>query len=767
MGHLTAIARLLGLTLLSCLTVWGQGQPPNLVLNGSFEERGEDGMPASWTTWLKELPEPACIAVDDTVAHSGTCSLRITQAKLTSYSMMQQRVTFEPQKHYVITGWVKGESIDGGENQGCARLFVGKEGGNPFVGSPAFRGTLDWRFIEVGPFEAKDRTWLTLIPYLHKATGTVWFDNIALREVTPADLERRAQSRSRGIATADLDAVESAAHEAGAGALLSDIAALRRLLETADDLPTDLPSRTPIPWFPLHRQVLAMMARVNQVNWRGEAGTPSVAAHWVRPFADTRPAMACRPAGTDVPEEVDMLRGEVEPACFRLTNLTTVPQTAVLTAAPLRPRAGAVLPASNLTWRELRYVELRTGELLADPLVRVGTGAGPITVDLAPGLTRDIWLMIGSHGVDANRYEGRVTIRAGGVSRDLRLSVVVHPIDFPARVPIHTFAYAYTFWSMLKGRVHESRADLIAHRINTYVIQKQFTPWPRFDDDANWLGMDWTKMDEQIALHPEAACFLLIPMLASSSDAGRLPPKGGPEYPSDGWKALVARWARELGEGMTKRGFAYDQWAVYLVDEPSRERAKLARHAGDGVHQGDPDIRVFENPYGSATDADMELMAPAVDIWCPSLDTAKGERLDFCRRTAEYVWMYQVLGKRSHPLGDYRLGFWQAFVKGLGGYGFWDYADCRGSAWDAFDHPRHDYAVVYDGDESELTPSRRWEGYREGAEDFAMLAMLADRPGWDRQRVCELAQQVLDAGDAAAVAAARRNVITLLAAANR
>ena len=764
MEHLTTMAgRRLGLWLLAGLAAWGQEQPPNRVVNGGFEEVDATGMPAHWATWLKELPEPGCIAVDDTVAHSGNRSLRITQAAPTSYSMMEQRVTFEPQKHYVITGWIRGEGIDGGEHRGCARLFVGKEGGNPFVGSPAFRGTLDWRFIEIGPLEAKDRSWLTLIPYLHKATGTVWFDDIALREVTAADLSRRARNRARGIATADLDVVESAAHEAGARGLLPEIATLRRRLEKADDLPTALPSRTPIPWFPLHARVLEMMARVNQVNWQGSADRPAVAAQWVRPFADTSPAAISRPGAATV-EEMDMLRGELEPACLRLTNLTTAAQRASLTVRTLQAPTGDALPTGNLTWRELRYVELRTGELLADPLVRIGTGAGPVDIDLPAGMSRDIWLMVASHGVNANRYEGRVSVEAAGDRRDVALAVQVHAIDFPDRVPIHTFAYAYTFWSMLKGRTAESRADLIAHRINTYVIQKQFTPWPRFDDDANWLGMDWAGMDEQIALHPDAKCLLLIPMLASSSAAGRLPPKGGPEYPSDEWKALVARWARELAAGMAKRGFAYDQWALYLVDEPTRERARLARHAGDGVHQGDPGIRVFENPYNGTTDADMEFMAPAVDIWCPSLDTAKGERLDFCRRTAQHVWMYQVLGKRSHPLGHYRLGFWQAFVKDLGGYGFWNYADCRGSAWDAFDHPRHDYAVVYDGDESELTPSRRWEGYREGAEDFAMLAMLAKRPGWNRRSVSDLAQQVLDAGDAAAVAQARRKVVRLLAA---
>jgi len=751
-----------GLLLLS-LPGWCQEQTPNLVANASFEQVAEDGMPESWGTWLKELPEPDCIRVDDTVAHSGRRSLRISQGRFSSYSMVTQRVQFEPGKQYVITGWIKAQNIQRGDQQGSARLFVGKEGNNPFIGAEAFWGTFDWRFIEMGPFEAKERTWLTLIPYLHKATGTVWYDDIALREVTAADLKRRAQARARRLASIDLNEVERGAHAAGADALLPQITDLRSRLQAADDLPTDLPPRTPPPWFPLHDEVFRLMARVNQVNWARVEHAPSVAARWVRPFEDVHPVMACLPTDDGAPETLQMLRQEVEPACLRLTNLTLQSQTASLSVTPLKTGDGTVLPASNLTWRELRYVQLRDATVTADPLVRLGIGTGPVQVSLSPGMTRDVWLMVSSYDTRAGRYESRLTVQATDQRSELALSVLIHPLDFPDQVSIHTFAYAYTFWSLLKGRIPQSRADLIAHRINTYVIQRYFTPWPKFDDENNWLGLDWEEMDAQIALHPGAKCLLLIPSLAAGDGSGRLPPKGGPEYPSDEWKALVARWARELAQGMKQRGFDYDQWGLYLVDEPSGERARLVRHAGDGVHQGDPNIRVFANPYGSATDEDMQFMAPAVDIWCPSLDTAGGERLDFCRETAPEVWMYQVLGKRSHPLDTYRLAFWEAYVKELDGYGFWDYADCRGSVWDAYDHPRHDYAVVYDGDESELTPSKRWEAYREGAEDFAMLAMLAQRPGWNREKVAKLAQEVLDIPDAQLIDEARRWLVRLLA----
>ena len=72
--------------------------------------------------------------------------------------------------------------------------------------------------------------------------------------------------------------------------------------------------------------------------------------------------------------------------------------------------------------------------------------------------------------------------------------------------------------------------------------------------------------------------------------------------------------------------------------------------------------------------------------------------------------------------------------------------------WDAWDHNRHDYAVVYDGDDSELTPSKRWEAYREGAEDYAVLWLLKRR---DPEAAQALARKGLDGQTAEAVRTAR------------
>lgn len=745
------------------LVAFAQGEPPpNLVFNGGFERVDGRGLPEGWSNWLKELPEPNCITVDDSVAHSGQRSLKISHKKPTSYSMMTRRVEFEPHKHYIITGWIRGENIKPGDGAMLARLYIGKEGGNTFRVGGTFSGTFDWRLIEIGPFEVGDRTWVSMIPYLHHSTGTVWYDDITMRLVTQADLDRRAQQRARDRLLKDLDRVHLVAQEVDAAEVLAQEKALRERVRKADDLPRSFDTRNGPPYFPLHTEVYTLMARANRALWKDMKAVPAVYARWTEPFAEAEPLDVAKPGLERVPWTVEMLKGELDQACVRLTNLTEQEQTLSLRLTDLKTKAGVALGGERITWRELRYVETRDGQVIDDPMPRIGTGSGPVKATLAPGITQDVWVMVGSEGIAAGQYEGRLEVSTGQDTQSLPLETIVHPLDFPKQVPIHTFAYAYTTWGLLTGRTEISRADLRAHRVNTYVIHGGFTPWPTFDSKGQWQGLGWSRMDQQIALHARAKCLLLWPGLEIGDRLKKLAPDGGPEYPSDQWKAFAARWAKELAAGMSERGFGYGQWALYLVDEPSGRRAQIARTAGEAVRAGDPKIRIFENPYGAATDRDMRRMAPAIDIWCPMLNTAKDERLEFCRETSQEVWTYQVLGKTSDPLRVYRAAFWECFAKDLRGHGFWDYADCGGSAWDAYDSDRHDYAVVYDGAEDELIPSKRWEAYREGAEDFALLSMLRDQVA--HQKAQTLAEIVVTDPQPATVRAARQQAIQALAA---
>src|SRR5262249_16101295 len=69
---------------------------------------------------------------------------------------------------------------------------------------------------------------------------------------------------------------------------------------------------------------------------------------------------------------------------------------------------------------------------------------------------------------------------------------------------------------------------------------------------------------------------------------------------------------------------------------------------------------------------------------------------------------------------------WRAWVLGASGSGVWSYSDTQGtSAWDDLDGRRGDWAAVYEA-QGAVVSIRRWEAFREGLEDLALLTHVRD-----------------------------------------
>jgi hypothetical protein len=107
-------------------------------------------------------------------------------------------------------------------------------------------------------------------------------------------------------------------------------------------------------------------------------------------------------------------------------------------------------------------------------------------------------------------------------------------------------------------------------------------------------------------------------------------------------------------------------------------------------------------------------------------------------------WLYDTQGpaKSLSPYSYYRLLAWKAFLNGYTGIGFWSYAETSGSVWDDFDGDHPDYAVIYDGENTTIISSRRWEAWRMGIEDYELLTMYAKKKGDAAAKA--LAREVMD-----------------------
>ncbi len=145
------------------------------LLNPGFENGME-----SWGKKVDPLA-PQALAVVTDVCRSGKAALRITQSHAGAYTNLCQMVTCQRLTNYVATGYIKAQDV---VRRGIGvNLFIGDKNGHS-VGDPIpeelHQGTYDWTRVVI-PFNSGPNDVISVFPYLHEATGTVWFDDLELK----------------------------------------------------------------------------------------------------------------------------------------------------------------------------------------------------------------------------------------------------------------------------------------------------------------------------------------------------------------------------------------------------------------------------------------------------------------------------------------------------------------------------------------------------------------------------------------------------------
>ncbi len=683
------------------------------LANPGFEQLGDGGFAAGWERWPAKSPEPGAVSIDPAVARSGERSLRLHHDRANTYTRGQQVVQVEPNQRYYFRVWMKGEQVtpaDGAGSMG-ARMYIEGIGGRDHA-TPRQTGTFGWKELTLGPLASGKGGTITVMCYLHFSTGTVWFDDVQVIRATPDFEKRLLQERAHRRFRADTALALASAEQARDPAAVRD---LRRLVETtrAEDLPDRLEYRAGPPHFPAHAEVFRAMARVNARRQPGKT-----LAAWVDdPFAPL-PVLGLVPRVRRPAVSVLMGTGERDQTAINLCNLG---QEALQVDVSIE---GLDAPgAPKVTLREAVHVETATGEMLADPLPRLRAGAG---MDLPPGAFRQLWLDLSSAGGKPGIYRGRVKVRAAGrPALEVPLTCEVLPVALPDELPIVTWNYSYQHEPLIKERWSQARADLAAHHVNAYCWPAWLIPWPKFDEAGNLMPLDWTAFDAAVKAHDNIQWMLLWPQFEFGNNlALRLDLEPG----SPLWEKRFAAWFTAVIAGLKERGFGYDRIAWYPTDEPTTPtRVKQQTTGGGAIRKSDPRALIFANPYSACSKALLEQMVPVTDIWCPELAWSKEDLLPFFQQHSKIRWTYQVLSKQAPAFERYRLSFWECWQLGITGHGFWAYAGCGESNWSPYDSPAGDYAVVYDGDSEELIPSKRWEAWREGVEDYTYLWLLRQR----------------------------------------
>lgn len=726
---------------------------PQLPMNPLFEELDEDGWAIGWERWPAVSPEPGAISLDANMPFRGTRSVRLHHDNYNSYTRVQQRIPVEPGQTYYFRVWMRGENLKRApEGQAAsARMYIEGLGGRDHYTSGQLEGSFGWEERMVGPCTAGQEGTVTLMLYLNRTTGTVWYDDVQVIPAT-ADFESSLhRQRSERLLRADLDLARSVSEAAGDETATEE---LNRLAEglSVDALPTQLDYRAGPPYFSEHNELFGIMARLN-----ARRLPATTVAMWTDdPFAPF-PVLGLVPDSGPPSFSVVMGMDERDQGVLNLCNLGERPLRLRVEVTGLD---GAGAP--HVTLREVVHVDAGDGSLLADALPRLPAGVAGPTVQLVPGLFRQLWLDVSSADAEPGRYHATVVLRGPGRLRiEAPLTIEVLPVALPDTLPIVTWNYSYQRGqTLIQDRWEQARADLAAHHINAYCWPPWHFPYPEFSEAGDLLPLDWTAFEEAVASHDNIEWLLLWPQFEMGRNlALRLDLEVGSAL----WEKRFIAWFRALIAGLEERGFGHDRIAWYPTDEPVvAARVNQQITAARAIHKADPQALVLANPYGACPAVLREQMGEVTDIWCPELNWAAGGLMPYFRETSTHLWTYQVLGK-APPFERHRLSFWRCWREGITGHGFWAYACCRGSNWDPYDGPGHDYAVIYDGDPDELIPSKRWEAWREGVEDYTYLWLLQQTPGAEAEQLQQEVDQLLADPSPRALAALREQVLRELA----
>ncbi len=377
-----------------------------------------------------------------------------------------------------------------------------------------------------------------------------------------------------------------------------------------------------------------------------------------------------------------------------------------------------------LQLREVVEVGTDLGGTVSDALPLLNEGR---VISVPPMGNRQLWLTFDTHGLDEGNYEGMLkllALGAGDAFVEMPLRLHVSSVSLPEES-----RYRFYSWAHMGNDPEERLArlrfdDLLAHGTTVFGVG---VPRQPFNAQGNLTGTpDWTKHDKWMKMY-RGKGMVLIPSFQYSVKG----PKEAPMW-SEPWekayKAALKRYVAHLKE----LGFGYDGFALYPYDEPwltgmsvANKLIKVAKLS----KEADPNVLIYCDPAGMASPENSAEAAGYIDIWMPQIDLLKKDKrlLAFYKSTGAQVWTYEAPGhsRLLKPLGLYRMQPWLAFRYGLSGSGIWTYnvGSINGS-WDPVKGGTF-YSLVYE-DGQTIVPSRRWEAYRDGVEDYHMLTMLKE-----------------------------------------
>lgn len=418
-------------------------------------------------------------------------------------------------------------------------------------------------------------------------------------------------------------------------------------------------------------------------------------------------------------------------ATFNVSNQTGKPQqlpvtitdagndAAVYWAKPVRSRDFKTVPDALMPIENGKPMQLKAGE------------SAVLMVKVKP----------------AKSGNQQLKLKTGDIEQTLNLAV--SPASFASftKYAPGVNVWAYFNDPLLKERPAASQRDLLAHGVTTFVFHPGIlAPEKSLKDNDNLV-----KMLPMVKGFREVLLFLNIPAKKDN-------------YWTTENKQQFINWYKSLLAALGQQGVNSANVYLYPVDELKPAQGGLYADFVKWVKSEVPDAKFF------ATVSDIKslpLVQPLTDIVQVYNNNQLIAAAKSGQRSGQQIWLYDTKKptKSQSPYSYYRMMGWKAFASGITGIGFWQYADAgheKGatSLWDDFDGQSADYNVVYD-DGPNVISSRRWEAFKSGVDDYALLQAYAKKFG--NSAALKICNEVLsNAGNPYTGEEARKKIISAL-----
>jgi hypothetical protein len=423
------------------------------------------------------------------------------------------------------------------------------------------------------------------------------------------------------------------------------------------------------------------------------------------------------------------MQDEYISTAINITNISFLPYSARVLIDKLSGKNDTgdsiSFPRDNITIRRVVYRQLKNGITTGDALPEIDQAH---LVDIPASKSGQVWFTIKTQGVAAGKYTGLIALKPLEdrmfSQKTVRLTITVLPIALPKEMPIATYLWDYaTNDAYIR--------DLIDHKINKMLISCYICP-PVCDSTGNVISIDYKKLDDAIAMKHKYGNEIMFSYGVVREFDRWAAKKNNWEYLSEPWKKAFASWITQWVKHLNELGLDYNDFSMQIWDEATGPNVKNVVEAGPFLRSIDPKIRWVMD--GAQNLEEAKQMNPYVDIWIPHLDSllrsaGKDALVAYYKSTGKPIWCYTCrVNMTSQPVLDYyRLKPWIAYQLGFDGVCFWAYNSWRGDPWSDFDvvgeEGYSDNGVVYSGDQGPI-PSRRWEAFREGLQDYQYLYML-------------------------------------------